>query len=1054
MRKLKMLTGAVVLLLLCTASFSQPTFPENGVADPRHGHYAFTHATLVKDAGTTLTDATLVVKDGKITAIGSGLKVPAGAVEVDCKGRFIYPSFIDIYADYGIPDVQRSAAGGQSRMQQPQLETATKGAYGWNQAIKSDADAYRIFAVDEAKAKPLRDAGFGTVLTHIKDGIARGTGTVVTLADEKENYAIIKEKASAHYSFNKGTSSQSYPSSMMGMIALLRQTYLDAQWYKTKPEKEGLNLSLKAWNENQDLPQIFEANDKWNNLRADRIGDEFGVQYIIKAGQNEYQRIKEMKATNATFIVPLNFPMAQDVEDPEAARFVSLDDLKHWEMAPANAAYFEKAGIPFCLTTADLRTVSQFWTNLRKAMTYGLSESKVMEALTKTPAMTLGIYDKVGSLDIGKIGNFLITNGPIFNEKTIVLQNWVQGIKYDVKEDASSIAGSYTLNVTTPEGKETYTLDVKSASSVTMVGKDTMNAKFSFDGKQVKINYAPMAKRQRPAMNNGQMPDSSRRGGGGFAGRGGAMADQSLPATATRLSGISSGTDWNGTGTDSLGNPLTWSASLLKLSEVKVEADKKKEVPAIGKVIYPFEPFGWSEGEQPHQETILIKNATVWTNEKEGVLQNADVLIKNGKIAAVGKNLTDATAKVIDGTGKHVTPGIIDEHSHIAAASINEGGQSVTSEVRIADNLNPDDINIYRQLSGGVTTSHILHGSANVIGGQTQLIKLRWGANDDDLKFKGWPGQIKFALGENVKRSNFSIPGGNNRYPDTRMGVEQVLIDAFTRAKDYQKAWKEYEANKNKKGIVVVAPRRDLELDALVEILDKKRFITCHSYVQSEINGAMEVANKMGYTVNTFTHILEGYKVADKMLKHGSFASTFSDWWAYKMEVEDAIPYNAAIMQKVGLTVAINSDDAEMARRLNQEAGKIVKYGGVTEEEALKMVTLNPAKMLHVEDKVGSLKVGKDGDVVLWSDNPLSIYAKSLYTIVDGTIYFDRQKDEQMQLDVAAERLRLVRKMNGEKRSGAPTIPAQPSYQIMHSCSDHAHNHGLLVIDADEINND
>ena len=519
---------------------------------------------------------------------------------------------------------------------------------------------------------------------------------------------------------------------------------------------------------------------------------------------------------------------------------------------------------------------------------------------------------------------------------------------------------------------------------------------------------------------------------------------------------ISSGTEWNGTGIDSLGNPLTWTAIFVKAAEPKPDTTKKKDPPVIGKVMYPFEPFGWEEGQQPKQENILIKNATVWTNEKEGILQNTDVLIKNGKISAIGKNLTDASAKVIDGTGKHVTAGIIDEHSHIAAASINEGGQSVTSEVRIADNLNPDDINIYRQLSGGVTTSHILHGSANVIGGQTQLIKLRWGANDDDLKFKGWPGQIKFALGENVKRS--SAPLGNNRYPDTRMGVEQVLIDAFTRAKDYQKAWKEYEANKKLpkrgKGVVAVAPRRDLELDALVEILEKKRFITCHSYVQSEINGAMEVANKMGYTVNTFTHILEGYKVADKMLKHGSFASTFSDWWAYKMEVEDAIPYNAAIMQKVGLTVAINSDDAEMARRLNQEAAKIVKYGGVTEEEALKMVTLNPAKMLHVDDKVGSLKVGKDGDVVLWSDHPLAIYAKPLYTIVDGTIYFDREKDEQLQKQVDEERLRLVRKMNSEKRSGAPTIPAQPSYQIMHTCSDHGHSHGLLVIDSDDINND
>jgi imidazolonepropionase-like amidohydrolase len=301
---------------------------------------------------------------------------------------------------------------------------------------------------------------------------------------------------------------------------------------------------------------------------------------------------------------------------------------------------------------------------------------------------------------------------------------------------------------------------------------------------------------------------------------------------------------------------------------------------------------------------------------------------------------------VIDGTGKHLTPGIIDEHSHIAAASINEGGQTVTSEVRIADNLNPDDVNIYRQLSGGVTTSHILHGSANTIGGQTQLIKLRWGGNDEELKFQNWPGQIKFALGENVKRS---AAQGNTqtRYPDTRMGVDQVLYDAFSRARDYKRAWEAYRKDSKTNP----APRRDLDLEALVEILDKKRFITCHSYVQSEITSAMRVAEEMGYRINTLTHILEGYKVADKMKDHGANASTFSDWWAYKMEVQDAIPYNAAIMHRVGLNVAINSDDAEMARRLNQEAAKIVKYGGVSEEEALKMVTLNPARMLHVEDE-------------------------------------------------------------------------------------------------------
>lgn len=1041
------LVFAWALISVAPRLSAQETFPVNGVADPRHGYYAFTNATIVKDGSTTLTNATLVVKDGKITAVGTVLKVPAGAVEVNLQGKYIYPSFIDIYADYGIPAAQRAAGpGGFGGFGTAQLTNALKGPYGWNQAIRSDVNATTQFTVDEAKAKPLRDAGFGAVLTHVRDGIARGTGTVVSLANAKENLVIIKDRASAHYSFNKGTSTQSYPSSMMGSIALLRQSYLDAQWYKTQPASEGFNLTLKSWNDNQGIPQIFEANDKWNVLRADRIGDEFGVQYIIKGGGNEYQRIREMKATNATFIIPLEYPQAMDVEDPTEARFVSLSSMKHWELAPTNPAAFEKAGIPFCLTTSDLRSVNSFWTNLRKALDYGLSESKALEALTKTPATVLGIYDKVGSLEAGKLANFLVTTGPIFNEKTSILTNYVQGIAYKVKEDPTAIAGTYELTVYTPSGQEKYTLDVKTASSVTMYGKDTMTARFNYDGKMVKLSYAPQVRRQRPG---GPATEAGARPGGGFPGRGGASGGEALPATAVRLSGVASGTSWNGTGTDSSGNSFSWTASLVKAAEIKPDtATSKREMPQLGKVVFPFSPFGWEEGQQPKQETILIKNATVWTNEKEGVLQNTDVLLKSGKIAAIGKNLSDAGARVIDGTGKHLTPGIIDEHSHIAVSSINEGGQSVTSEVRIGDNMNPEDINIYRQLSGGVTTSHILHGSANVIGGQTQLIKLRWGANDDDIKFKNWDGQIKFALGENVKRS--SATQGNTRYPDTRMGVEQVLIDAFTRAKDYQKAWKEYEANKGKKGFAGVAPRRDLELDALVEILNNKRFITCHSYVQSEIMGAMEVANKMGYKYNTFTHILEGYKVADKMKEHGANAATFSDWWAYKMEVEDAIPYNAAIMHNVGLNVAINSDDAEMARRLNQEAAKIVKYGGVSEEDALKMVTLNPAKMLHVEDRVGSLKVGKDADVVLWSDHPLSIYAKSLYTIVDGTVYFDREKDAEMQKLVDMERSRLIRKMNGEKRGGAPVVPAQPSYQLMFTCSDHGHSHGLLAVDAEE----
>ncbi len=1030
MQKIKSLL-LFYLFAVCSLQIvnAQATYPLNDVADPKDGCYAFTNASIVKDAKTSLQNATLIIRQGKIEAVGNNITIPKDAVVIDCIGKFIYPAFIDIYSDYGInaSDRQAAAGGAAAFFRTQQLTSNTKGAYGWNQSIKSENEAYKIFSADDTKAKVLRDIGFGSVLTHQKDGIARGTGALVTLANQPDNFVLLKEKASAHYSFSRGTSAQSYPSSMMGSIALLRQTYLDAQWYKTNPVAEGVNLSLKSWNENQMLPQIFEANDKWNDLRADKIGDEFGVQYIIKGGGNEYQRMKEIAETKASFILSLNYPAAMDVDDPNDLRFVGLDDLKHWELAPGNAANFEKAGINFCLTAADLTNVSEFMANLRKALEYGLTETKALDALTKSPASMLGMYDKIGSLDAGKIANFLITSGPVFAEKTVLLQNWTQGIKNAVKdENWFDVKGMYNLTANTSTGVKAFSVDLKDAGVASFISKDTLTGKYSYDGKLVKLSYT-----------EGRGPN----------------------AKETILSGVANGNTWNGRGSDALGNIFTWSATFDKKAEPKADSVRPKQPLVLGKVTYPFLSYGWEE--MPKSENILIKNATVWTSEKDGKLENTDVLVKGGKIVSIGKNLSDLPiaigSKIIDGTGKHVTAGIIDEHSHIASSSTNEGGQSVTSEVRIGDNLNPDDMNIYRQLSGGVTSSHILHGSANTIGGQTQLIKLRWGTNDQDLKFAGADPFIKFALGENVKRS--SSTQGNTRFPDTRMGVDQVLMDAFQRASDYQMSWKAAEENNKKKGVTPIIVRRDLELDALVEIMNKKRFITCHSYVQSEINATMKVGDKFGFTVNTFTHILEGYKVADKMKAHGANVSTFSDWWNYKMEVVDAIPYNAYIMQKVGLNVAINSDDAEMARRLNQEAAKSVKYGGMNEEDALNMVTINPAKMLHVDSKTGSIKVGKDADLVVWSDNPLSIYAKAEKTIVDGIIYFDRDKDGAMRIQNKTEKARLIQKLTAEKRTatagaGSPGgRGARPRFEVINTCSDHYHSHGLLAIDADDVEN-
>ena len=979
--------------LVTHALNAQTTFPVNDVANPREACYAFINATIIKDAQTTLQNATMVIRQGKIEMVGTNVQVPKDAVVVDCKGKYIYPSFIDMYSDYGaVPVTSTPFVFGRSS----QMFSNTKGAYGWNQAIKSETDIATSFVVNEAKAKELRGIGMGTVLIHQADGISRGTGAVVTLASEKENKVMLKERASAHYSFDKGSSTQDYPTSLMGAVALLRQNYLDGQWYKTKPAAEGINLSLEAFNKNQQLPQIFESNDKWSDLRADKIGDEFGVQFIIKGGGHEYQRINEIKATNASFILPINFPQAMEVEDPTDARFITLADLKNWEMAAVNPSAFEKAGIPFAITAYGLKDNSAFLTNLRKAIQAGLGEQRALEALTKTPAALLGLYDKVGSLDAGKLANFLIVSGPVFAEKTVIFQNWVQGNKYVVKEDGwNDSRGNYNLVI----GSETYLLEVKgdvAKPTVLLVGKDSAKADMVMNDRLVKLNI-------------GFKKDS---------------------AAVVRLSGVLSDGAWRGTGQLANGKWVNWMAT--KTGEMKMASDtmrrKRNDVGAKieGVVTYPFNGYGFKE--MPRQENILIKNATVWTNEKEGRLTATDVLVKNGKIVAVGKDLKDASAKVMDGTGKHLTAGIIDEHSHISASGgINECSQSVTAETRIADVIDPEDVDMYRQLSGGVTSSHILHGSCNTIGGQTQLLKLRWGNNAEQLKFTNWDTFIKFALGENVKRTSTAA---NPRFPDTRMGVEEVLTDAFTRAKEYQQQG--------------AGKRRDLEMDALVEVLDKKRFITCHSYIQSEINSMMKVADRFNFTVNTFTHILEGYKVADKMKAHGSNASTFSDWWAYKVEVIDAIPQNAYLMQKQGVNVAINSNDAEMARRLNQEAAKSIKYANMDEQDALKMVTLNPAIMLHVADRTGSIKVGKDADLVLWSDHPLSIYAVVEKTIVDGIVYFDREKDKQLREDILKERTRLIQKMIAAKKSGDKTTPPAPSFRERNYCEEDHHDGNSL----------
>lgn len=1000
-----LLTG-LFAIGLAYGAVAQTTFPRNGVYDERPGLYAFTNATIIVDPQTTLQNATLLIRNGRVDAVGTNVSLPAGTVVTDLKGKRIYPALIDIDSDYGMVEVKRAPGNFRTA---PQLESNKKGAYYWNQAVQPENDASLLFKADDKKADELRKMGFGAVLTHPHDGVVRGTGALVTLADDRENMVVLKPNATAHYSFSKGSSGQTYPNSMMGSVALLRQAMYDADWYKRSGAKEQANTSLNALTRTQSLPAIFDAGDKLGILRADKIGDEFGVQYIMRSSGDEYQRIDEVKATGASLIVPLNFPQPYDVEDAWDAENVSLAELKHWEMAPMNAGRLAGANIPFALTTSGLKNKADFWANLRKAIENGLTEQKALEALTTAPARLMRADDQVGTLQKGRVANFIITSGNLFGADNVIYENWIRGKQYIVNQkDAADLRGTWNLTV----GERT-------SLKLNITGKSADKPEYQVMADTVKITPKVAVSGDLVSIQ--------------------VQLDKKQPGQTTRLTGYrTSPTNLRGDGQTPDGKPVTWSATRTGDAPTSTTAASTSAVVSLPAsataLLYPF--VGLGNARKPVPQTMMIRNATVWTNEKDGILVNADVFITGGKISKVGKNLpVPADIAVFDGTGKHLTNGIIDEHSHIALLSVNEGSQSSTAEVRMADVVDSEDVNIYRQLAGGVTTAQLLHGSANAIGGQSAVIKLKWGESPDALLVKGADGFIKFALGENVKQANWG-DANRIRFPQTRMGVEQVYMDHFMRAKEYAKTWATYNGLNTKQKAGAVAPRRDIELDALAEILAAKRFITCHSYVQSEINMLLHVADSLGFKVNTFTHILEGYKVADKMAKHGAGGSSFADWWAYKMEVHDAIPYNAALMHRQGVMVSINSDDAEMARRLNQEAAKTVEYGALTEEEAWKLVTLNPAKLLHLDGRLGSIRVGKDADLVLWNANPLAIYARPEKTIIDGAVYFDLSSEDRKRDAMQAERARLIQKMLVAKAGGSPTTRPGVRRGRMWHCED------------------
>jgi len=969
-----------ILIFLSAVSLCIPqTEPVKDIHSNKPRVWALTHGMIHTEPGDYIKDGTIIIRNGKIEKVGRYIQIPSDAYEIDLDGAQVYAGFID-----GWLEIKKD-------------ETTTSPDDHWNDRMRPEYRAKDDLKLKEKDLKALHSIGITAAHVVPEKGIFKGKSDLVIL-DEKS--ISVSKNIAQILSFKSGGWGQPYPNSLLGIIAFMRQSLLDAEWYgkssailkKYPEENESISLnpslaSLEEFRVNR-LPMLFMTKEEHGALRALKITKEFNLNPWILGSGYEYRRLAEIAEHKPFFIFPLEFPAKPKVTDPYIALQYSTEQLKHWDMAPDNIKKVYDAGMHFSFTSSPLKKKTDFRTNLQKIIDRGLHQDVALAALTTFPAKAMGVEKTLGKIQPGYIANLVITDEDYFDPKSRIISLWLSGKEH-------YIAPRYKVNVM---GKWSITIN-----------KKMYNLEFSIP----KPKKADIVSKRKPSF-GGRLIGSIAVGKEKIKIQGLDIYETFISFTMDGKSMGFKGTlafngeltkeNINGSAHDGSGKSYPFSATRIEKKELK---PRTPDIPSSASVFFPEGAYGLSQ-ELLSPNAVLIDNATIWTCGPKGILEDWDILFIDGKIDKVSPDVSvpKGSALVIDGRGKYVTPGLIDCHSHSAASSINEGAQNVTAEVRIQDVLYADDINVYRQLSGGLTTANVLHGSANPIGGQNAVIKLRWGSAPEDLIFKNAPQGIKFALGENVKQANW--PG--TRYPQTRMGVEQVIRDAFRAAQDYRHKHNTYNRN-SKAQRKKIPPRKNLELEALAEILEGTRLLHCHSYRQDEILMLTRIAEDFGFTIATFQHVLEGYKVAERLAEHGAGASTFSDWWQYKYEVIDAIPYNGTLMAKNDVLVSFNSDDDELARRMNTEAVKAVKYGGLDEIEAFNFVTINPARQLGIDKWIGSLEEGKDADFVIWDGPPLSIYSHVEETWIEGVRYFS--KDENIKLEERDNSLRqnLIQKI-------------------------------------------
>lgn len=911
------------LLCLTTTALASDILPP-GFRPKPVGVHALVGGKVVTKPGETIEGATVVIRDGLIAAVGKGVTVPADARVWDTTGLTIYAGFIEPYLPLGQTndalstsdvetfDASSFTAGGVKFYGAPGQRTdAGQRGPGYEVSkVTPEVRAVRSYAPSKKIIEPLRELGFTTAVIAPARGIVRGTSALVSLAEADPNEVIVKPEVFQHIALETHAEDErAYPGSLMGAIAVVRQSFFDAQHYQQsrwgeaadEPAREdarptrarpGYNPSLEALGRASAGKQrvLFEPGSALMVDRAARVARELKLDFAIVSCGQEWRRPDLARETGATFIVPVNFPRLPRLPNEDDWEQVTLDQLRAWDWAAENPALLRRQNLDIALTTYSLKDKKAFRKNVRLALDRGLAETDALAALTTIPARLCGVEKQLGTIEPGKIANLTIVDGKgYFDPESRVREVWVDGRNYHVQ----------------------------------------------------------------PAKDVSKKGDSS-----------------------------------NGESDERKAGKEKKAAELKELQNKRVARS-----PLEGRGVITNPP------------NVLVSGATVWTCGPQGVMRGVtSLLISGGKITKVGSGSGDGEVLNIDGRGLHITPGLIDAHSHSAIlGGVNESTLPSSAMCRIGDVVNSETRNIQDELAGGLTMANLLHGSANPIGGQNQIIKLRDGASPEGLKFEGAPPGIKFALGENVKQSNWGEKF-TTRFPQSRMGVPTFYRNRFTAAREYLQEWQDF---RTKGG---VPPRRDLELEALGEILEGKRFIHCHSYRQDEILAFLRVMESFNVRVGTLQHVLEGYKIADEIARHGAGASCFADWWAYKFEVYDAIPYAGALMRERGVLVSFNSDSSDLARRLNTEAAKAVKYGGVPEEEALKFVTINPAKQLGIDRRVGSLEPGKDADFVVWSGNPLDSRSVVLQTWIDGKKYFDRDEAARRAAALKQERTDLIAK--------------------------------------------